>query len=282
MKSWKLSAALALTCLGVWTCASTARAMMIMPQPGPVRVVNSDAVIVGRVVALEPQDVKVDNVAYRIAIVKIAQPLRGAKDAKTLRIGFIPPPMNLGKPGGPIIRGPGFRGVQLQVGNDGLFLLKKHAKENFYTLGGPAGYFISSENNKTFDKEVQAVKNVTRLMENPQAGLKSKDNDERLLAAAILIEKYRTFRGAGKAKQEPIDANESKQIMHALADADWQAPVNVGGMRPNPQQLFGRLGVTQNDGWRPQPGANFQAAARAWVREHADSYRIQRFVNEAK
>jgi hypothetical protein len=282
MKAWKLSAALALTCLAVWTCASTARAMLIMPQPGPARVVNSDAVIVGRVVALEPQDVKVDNAAYRIAIVKVAQSLHGAKDAKTLRIGFIPPPMNPGKPGGPIIRRPGFRGVQLQVGNDGLFLLKKHAKGDFYTLGGPAGYFINSENNKTFDKEVQAVKTVTKLLDNPRAGLKAKDGDERLLAAAILIEKYRTFRGPGKAKEEPIDAAESKLIMHALADAEWQAPTNLGAMRPNPQQLFGRLGVTPNDGWRPQPGANFQVAAQNWVREHADSYRIRRYVNETK
>ncbi len=281
MRRWKLCAAGTVVCLSVWACTSIARAMVIMPQPGPTRVVNSDAVIIGKVVALEPQDVMVDKVNYRIAVVKIDQGLRGAKDAKTLRLGFIPPPMGGVRPG-PIIR-PGFRGVQLQVGNEGLFLLKKHAKENFYMLGGPAGYFISSDNSKNFDKEVQAVKQVTKLMENPQAGLKSKDGDERLLAAAILIETYRTFRGPGQAKQEPIDAAESKQILLALADADWKAPVNLGSMRPNPALLFNRLGIAANDGWRPQPGANIQAAMQTWLRDHADTYRIQRFVaNTAK
>lgn len=277
MRRWKLCAAVTLVCLSVWACTSIARAMMIMPQPGPARVVNSDAVVIGKVIALEPQDMTVDKVNYRIAVVKIDQALRG-KEMKQVRIGFIPPPAGGIRPGGPIIR-PGFRGVQLQVGNDGLFLLKKHAKENFYTLGGPAGYFINSENNKTFDKEVQSVKSVIKLTENPKAGLKAKDAEERLLAAAILIEQYRAFRGPGQ-KQEPIDAEESKQIMHALADADWKAPVSFGGMRPNPTMLFNRLGITPKDGWqpRPQPGVNFQEAMQTWVRDHADTYRIQRFV----
>ncbi len=56
MRRWKLCTAVALTCLTVWTCISTARAMMIMPQPGPNRVINSDAVVVGKVIALEPQE----------------------------------------------------------------------------------------------------------------------------------------------------------------------------------------------------------------------------------
>src|SRR5215469_14637216 len=114
MRRWKLCAAMTLACLGVWTCISTARAMVIMPQPGPTRVVNADAIVVGKVVALEPQDVTVDKVNYRIAVVKVDQALRGAKDAKTVRIGFLPPPMGGIRPGGPIR--PGFRpGVQLQV-----------------------------------------------------------------------------------------------------------------------------------------------------------------------
>ena len=73
MRRWKLCTALTLTCLAVWACASIARAMVIMPQPGPQRVINSDVVIVGKVVALEPQDVMVDKVNYRIAVVKVDQ-----------------------------------------------------------------------------------------------------------------------------------------------------------------------------------------------------------------
>jgi hypothetical protein len=41
------------------------------------------------------------------------------------------------------------------------------------------------------------------------------------------------------------------------------------------------LGLTPEDGWAPPQ--NFQevsAAAKAWLKEHAGTYRIQRFVAE--
>jgi hypothetical protein len=116
-------------------------------------------------------------------------------------------------------------------------------------------------------------------MDNPQAALKSKDADERLMAAAILIEKYRTFRGPGAPKQEPIDAAESKLIVLAIANADWKAPVNFGGFRPNPAQLFGRLGIGPNDGFKVAPGTDYQVQAQNWLRDNAEKYRVQRFTS---
>jgi hypothetical protein len=247
--------------------------VLVMPPPGPGRVMNSDAVVVGKVIGLEPQDVQVMNTSYRIAVVQVEQALRGAKDDKTLRVGFMP--ANVG--GKPII--PGIRGVQLQVGLEGLFLVKKHDKEKFYVFGGPTGWYISSQNNPNFEKDVQAVKTTTKILDDPQAALKSKDADERLFAAAVLIEKHRTFRGPGKLKQEPIDAAESKQILHALADADWQAPASAGAaLRPSPLQLFNRLGIGPKDGWTPPPGGIKPAAVQTWLRDNAEKYRIQRFV----
>ena len=48
-------------------------------------------VIVGKVEALEPQDVKVGNTNYRIAVVKINEGIKVAKAGqKTLRVGFVP------------------------------------------------------------------------------------------------------------------------------------------------------------------------------------------------
>src|SRR5438270_505326 len=132
MKRWFFGAAL-LVGLAASTYHSQALALVIAPPPGPSRVVNSDMVIVGKVEGIEPQDVMVANVSYRIAIVKVTDAIRGAKDVKTVRVGFMPPPLNA-KP--PLIR-PGFRGVQLQAGQEGLFLLTKHPQEKFYTLGGP-------------------------------------------------------------------------------------------------------------------------------------------------
>jgi hypothetical protein len=276
MHRWHLGLALGFMTLAVAAYPSSAKALAIMPAPGPQRVTNSDVIIVGKVVGIEPQDVMVMNVNYRIAVVKVDESLRGLKDAKQIRVAFMPPPMNF-KP--PIIR-PGFRGgIQLAVNNAGLFMLKKHEKENFYVFAGPAGYFISSENNQGFDGEVKAVKAIAKVAENPKAALKSKNAEERLLAASVLVETYRTFRGVGgQIKQEPIDADESKQIMLVIAEADWKQIVGGGSLRPNPVMMFSRLGITQNDGFFVPPGSNYQQVAQTWLRDNAGKYRIQRFV----
>ena len=270
MKRMYLAATIA--CLSVWACETGYAGVIAMPPPGPARVANSDVVIVGKVDALEPQDVTVANTKYRIAVVRINEGIKGAKAGqKTLRIGFVP----IEKPNPMVIR-TGARPVQLEPGQEGLFLLKKHAKEDFYTIGGVVGYFINSDKNKDFDKEVQAAKASAKVTENLTGSLKAKDAEERLSAAAVLIEKYRTFRP--NAKQEPIDAEESKQILQALAGADWHVQVNFMSLRTNPTQLFQRLGVTAKDGFVPPKGGNYQEAIRIWLVRNADTYRIQRFV----
>ena len=268
----RLYLAAKIACVSVWTCESARAGVIVMPPPGPARVANSDVVIVGKVDALEPQDVKVGNTNYRIAVVKINEGIKGAKAGQpTLRIGFVP----IEKPNPMVIR-TGARPVQLEPGQEGLFVLKKHAREDFYTIGGVVGYFINSDKNKDFEKEVQAAKASAKVTENLTGSLKAKDAEERLSAAAVLIEKYRTFRP--NAKLEPIDAEESKQILQALAGADWQTQVNFMSLRTNPTQLFQRLGVTAKDGFVPPKGGNYQDAIRMWLVRNADTYRIQRFT----
>ena len=270
MKRMYLAATIA--CVSAWGCEAAHAGVIVMPPPGPARVANSDVVIVGKVDALEPQDVTVANTKYRIAVVRINEGIKGAKAGqKTLRIGFVP----IEKPNPMVIR-TGARPVQLEAGQEGLFLLKKQASEDFYTIGGVVGYYINSDKNKDFDKEVQAAKASAKVTENLTRSLNAKDAEERLSAAAVLIEKYRTFRP--NAKQEPIDAEESKQILQALAGADWQTQVNYMSLRTNPTQLFQRLGVTAKDGFVPPKGGNYQDAIRMWLVRNADTYRIQRFT----
>jgi len=273
MRRWYCGFAATLVVVAASVFPTEARALLIAPPAGPQRVINANAVIVGKVIGLEPQDTTVMNVTYRIAVVKVDQALRGLKDAKQVRVAFIPPPANPPK----FKIGGGNRNVQLAVGNAGMFILTKHPKEDFYMFGGPVGYFISSENNKGFDGDVEAVKTIIKVAPNPQAGLKSKDAEERLIAAALLVEKYRMFRGPGAPKEEPIDAAESKQILLALADADWKQAA-FGSLRPNPGMLFGRLGINQADGFTVPPGGNYQPMAQNWLRDNADKYRVKRFV----
>jgi hypothetical protein len=280
---------LGLAALGVGAAlclsASTALGLMIMPQPGPARVMNSDVVLVGKVTALEPQDVTVMNVKYRIAVVKVRDVVRGNKALTTVRVGFIaapsaPPAVKPAVGKGPILLRPGirFRGVQLQANQNGLFLLKKHATENFYTLNGPTGSFISSDNNPNFDRELGVAKAIVKAGADPRKALKSPDPEQKLLGAAILIEQYRKFTGRGAPKQQPIDAEESKQILLALANADWNGQGNVAGLVPNPATLFYRLGITQKDGWMPPRNVDQRAAIPAWLRDNYARYRVQRFV----
>ena len=267
MKRWCLT----LVCLTI--CASSAQAgVMIRPAPGPTRIDKSDAVIVGKVDRIEPEDVKVGETMYRIAVVKVNDAIKGAKDAKTLRIGFVPTP-----DGRPKIIRPGFRPIQLQVGQEGIFLLAKNAKGDFYTIGGQAGFYINSENNKDFDKEVQIAKTTVKVLNKPMDALEAKNAEERLIAAAVFIDKYRTFRGP-RAAQEPINAEESKLILQALANADWKTQVNSTSLRPSAQQLFQRLGVTATDGFMVPMGGDYQTVAQAWCRDNAAKYRIQRYV----
>jgi hypothetical protein len=283
----------------------------IMPYIGGNQLTQADAVFVGRVVALEPMDVEAPQVAngpkvnYRIAVVQITESIFGLKkDTKMVRVGFIAQANNgpVNGPGGgiqilpvgqPAIQLPGgglrrpFPGnfqqqIPLQVGQDGLFTVNKHAKENFY-LSPNFQNFVTRENNPNFDTSVKTAKQLSKVMGDPVASLKSNDKQDRYAAAAILISKYRNPNNpTGQPfKQEPIDAAESKLILKALAEGDWK----VSGAIPGSIELFNRLGVTPNDGWNNGAGfrtqEEFAAAMHKWLDENNGKYRIQKHVVDA-
>lgn len=274
--------ALALIAAGAVLPIGFVRAMRIMPPPGPVRIVNSDAVFVGRVTEIEPIDVDAkafpgakETVKYRIAIVKVNQIINGLKDEKTLRVGFIP--LVVPKAGVPMIGRRG--GPQLEVGQEGLFMIRKHHEGKYYNAPD-FGYFVSAQQ-KNFDDEIKTAKKVVAVMADTKTALQSKDADERLLAVTILVGKYRTAKSFPN-KEEPIDAAESKLILNAIATAKWQ-PFKFG--EANPQQLFNQLGINEKDGWKAPMKINghddMRNAVQAWIRDHGD-YRIKRFVAGAE
>jgi hypothetical protein len=274
---------LTLAVAGVVLSAGIADALRIAPPPGPVRIVNSDAVFVGRVDAFEPMDVDAkqfpgakETVKFRIATVKVTEIIRGLKDEKTVRVGFVPFDP---KAKGPFIGGRR-GGPQLELGQEGLFMVSKHADGKFY-LAPDFGYFVSSKD-KNLDAEIKTAKQVVRIMADTTTALKSKDQDERLMAASIAVSKYRTPKGQFPFKEEPIDAEESKLILNAIADAKWGV-FKFG--EPNPQQLFFQLGITAQDGWMPPSKItgpdDMRKAVQGWIKSHSD-YRIKRFVPPAE
>ena len=97
-------------------------------------------------------------------------------------------------------------------------------------------------------------------------------------------------------KTEPIDAEESKLIMKALAEANWFP--KYGPTTINPFLVFKALGVTEADGYKPPPrtvndlgpglgvtkeyARKETLAAQKWVKENRTKYRIKRFVEDIK
>ena len=87
----------------------------------------------------------------------------------------------------------------------------------------------------------------------------------------------------GVTVKEAIDAAESKLILTALLDADW-AKKEQGLGAAGPMMVFNMLGLTRADGWEPPmmlgDPDGYTKAARAWLKQHATTYRIQRIVRQ--
>jgi hypothetical protein len=268
---------LAIVVAGLTIPIGAASALVMIMPIGPATITNADAVFIGKVTEIEPADVDAkafpgakETVKYKVAVVTINETILGAKDVKSVRVGFqaaVAP-----KPGVPIIGG-GRRGPTLTVGQEGLFVISMHADGKFYQAPN-FGAFVPTAN-KTFDNDVKLAKRVVTVMANTKQALESKDADERLMAAAIQITKYRTPKGS--TKQEPIDATESKLILTAISTGNWK-PARQGD--PNPQTLFFQLGIGPKDGWQ-QPKIkgpdDLRNAIQAWIRAN-ENYRIQRYV----
>ena len=275
-------------------------AMPGIGMPGNNRLAQSDAVFVGRVIAIEPMDVEATTVPngakakYRVAIVQVTESIGGLKkDTKMVRVGFLAQGNNVlpGVGGGiqiqpaiqPINGRRPFPGnfqqqVNLQIGQDGLFNVNKHHKEDFY-LSPLTQNFVTRENNPNFETQLKTAKQLSKVMADLVGALKGADKQDRYTAAAFLITKYRTQTGQ-PMKLEPIDAAESKLILKALAEGEWKVGVFNAAI-PAPQELFNQLGISQKDGYDPSKFRNqeeFLAGMQKWLDENNGKYRIQKLV----
>ena len=283
MKQPVWAAIAGLSCLVLATAPMFADAMMIAPAPIAQRVALADAVVVGKVTAYGDNLVSArppfggDKVGYQIAIVRIDEALLGAKGAKEIKVGFIPaqtaPVAGAGRP---FIRRR-YPQFTLSLEQEACLFLTKHPDEDFY-VGQNYFDLIDKKTNGNFDKDVDEVKHCVKLLADPAAGLKAAGADS-FLTAAMLITRYRTAKPGVAVKSEEIDAGLSKQILLALADADWSAMGAGPGFQINPQGMFFRLGLTAKEGWTPPKDANKIAEeAKKWLKENAAVYRIQRYV----
>ncbi|MFO0863839.1 MAG: hypothetical protein U0744_04135 [Gemmataceae bacterium] len=275
MRSWiAMSVVLCLAQVG------SARALVVAPPPGPQKMAGAQVLAVGRVAALEDQDIEIgvgDNKqTWRIAVVQVSEGIKGAKAKAQIRVGFMIP--QAPRPGVPRLSSGPYRGPQFQVGNEGLFMLQNHPQGKF--LYAPIFYNFTSAESPNFKKEVADAQAFVRIFENPKESLSKGSAQEKLQAAAMLVQQYRSASGPNP-KQAPIDAETSKLILKALRDADWnQQPGRFN--QTHPMNVMFQLGLTEKDGFRPVGGTPAQTyqAAQQWLDANMNTYRIQRFVSQ--
>ena len=257
--------------------ALSARADMAAPPPPLMRAAQADIVVIGKVVSIEEKTVTarrfpgdMDKGEYRIAVVKIESAVLGAKDLTHIRVGYLPAAPNPRRP----------PPVQLNKDDEVILFLQPHFEGNFHI----APYYydgITKKDAKAFDTVVADVKRAGKLLSDPQAGLNSKEQKDRFETAALLIARYRTTRPyAGKVSEAAIDVKESKLILTALAEADW-GNGQVRWDTLTPAAAFSSLNLRPNDGWTPpQDLGKFPEAAKKWLKDNAETYRVKKFVYE--
>jgi hypothetical protein len=297
MKRMLLAGTAGLSCLAVLAVVLPVGAVMIAPAPVPQRVATADVVVVGKVTAFGDKTVSApvfpgakEKGEYQVAVVRIDDALLGAKDQKEIRVGFrLPPPAVAPPPpapgGGPVRIGPirRWREPSLVLDQEVLLFLVKHHEADFYVM--PAYFSVIDKKGPNFANDLAEVQKAARLLADPKAGLESKNADERLLTAGLLISRYRTPRPGVPSKEVPIDAAQSKLILQVLADADWKAAPRPGPgfFQMTPQNLFYRLNLQAKKVWTPPRDAKeIPESAKKWLKDNADTYRIERFVADEK
>ena len=289
MKRWLWTGLAGLGFLAATAPPASAVAIMIAPASIAQRVALSDVIVVGKVTGFGDKLVSAgspfggDNkVDFQIAIVQVGDAVFGAKDAKEIKVGFQPAGGPGGRPGP--IRRP-FPRFALTLDQEGCLFLAKHPTEDFYV--GRNYYDIIAKGGPGFDKDIDEVMRCVKLLADPMAALTGKNADDRTLTAEMLVTRYRTVQPGG-SKTEAIDAEESKQLLLALADADWNPKANGpagprGPQTMTPQAAFFMLGMTPADGWTPPKDfKELPDAARQWLKDNAGTYRIRRFVADQK
>jgi tetratricopeptide (TPR) repeat protein len=244
-----------------------------IPEP-PIaqRVALADAIVVGQVTAVEGDPVEAfpllkvrggRKVPFTIAQVRVDRVLLGPADLGRVRVGV----------------GPGPAVASLTEEQTGCFFLHKHPEESLYVLA--ARWEFVDRRHEDFATALALAGRCAALLGNADEGLRSNAADDRLLTAALLIFRFRTARSAysGDPRTELIDPELSRRILAVLREGpltDKAAREPTGRLT-----LFFRLGLTEEDGWRPPRDLQgITAAAEKWLAEHAATYRIRRYVPE--
>jgi hypothetical protein len=256
----------------------------------PERVVQAKSIVVVKVLRIEKDTVTIKPAVnfredYKVAVVKVESSLKGDKERSEMRVGFAAPaPKQKLPPGLDNLPEP----PKLEKDQEALLLLTPLQDSDLAVISFRRD--LVDKTSKSFEKDLKLVEQCLKLLDKPEEGLKAADAADRFLTARLLIDKYRPNSGFAfalpkKNKEVPIDAEESKLILKALAEGDWKSKTTAAGgaNELSAYDLFLMLQVSKDDGFTmPKDPAKAAEAAKAWVKEHVGKYRIKRIVNEEK
>lgn len=287
---------LTLAAVAVALFAAAADAKRVARPFGPVeKVARAEAVFVGKVSAVEKDAVMLpqypgdpNKVAHKVAVIKVEKGLLGTGKATEFKVAFVAPPKADPKaPPRPVRGGP--QGIDLAAGQEGVFFLAKHPDGTHYTVTPmTAPLDPKAEDYKT---QLETVTRATAAIADPVKALKAEKAEDRFLAAAALVARYRTVPDGVEAEIVKVPAEESKLVLKALTEGDWS---KFDANTPNGAQAFYMLGLNAKDGWvQPvvvnNPGAppvDFNAVLKdafaKWLDAAGKDYQISKFVPKKK
>lgn len=297
--------ALAAAVLAVAAPSAVAVKVAAPTLPPFQRALTSEVVVVGKVAAIEEEAVEAapapgvkEKVKYRIGVIKVESALSGAKGLTHLKVGFVPPPEGNAQttppaaqplpPGGAIrlVRPPGrvpFRQPTLAKDQEGVFFLRKHPTQAFYVMTVQAPPLDAK--GEGFREQVERIKAALAATTDPMKALKAAKPEDRFLAAAALVTKYRTYpANGGKVEQVPVSKEETQLIIQALLERDWK---QIDPNSPQAMQVMFQLGMSPADGWKVPPfngQGNYHEFLKdvfaKWAKADGAKFTIKRF--EAK
>lgn len=275
---------------GVVALAAPVFAGAPAPIPHPIeRAFSAPVVIVGTVTGIEPDlvdaapDPGLPKAGYRIAVVKIGKNLAGAAGLTHIRVGFIPPAKPI----------PGARRAdlrerpdpKLKEGREMLFFLTKHPDGVFYAIPNTLHPVEASASD--FKVQIESVTKALAAVADPVRSLTAANALDRFDAALALVTKYRMSDGRRDVEAVPIDADENRLILKALAEGDWKN--DPSGVRLSGFIAIYRLGLSEADGWRAPGGKQgeeytetMRKAFNAWLAGPGQDYHIKKFVSKKK
>lgn len=291
------------TLVGVTLAQQAASSRMMIAQfTLTQKVAQADAVLVGKVTEIEKDDVEVlpyagatEKMIMKVAAVKIETSVMGVKTVTHVKVLFqppvavpadIPPPAGVVRPA--IIRRGGVTPITLKEGDEALYFLTKHpTAANYYHI--PASFAPVSAKAETFKSDLAKVTSLAAMLADPMKAFKAEKAEDRLAAAALLVQKYR--RGSNvPTKEVAIPAEETKAILKALADADWTAadkPTPGFDYTTAPTSIANQIGLFPGSPkgvpqFQPKAGesynAKYQEVYKAWYEKNADKFEIKKFV----